>query len=105
MANKTDKKENKKEVKNRNMIIKNPRVTEKAALASEGGVYTFDVSTKATKNEIKKAILATYKVTPIKVNILTLKPKKVFIRGNWGVKGGGKKAVVYLKKGDKITFA
>lgn len=86
-------------------VIKGPRVTEKAALASSNGVYTFNVAKNATKNEVKKAIQALYKVTPVKVGITLVKEKKVFVRGNRGVKQGGKKAVVYLKKGDKIEFA
>jgi len=36
--------------------IKNPRVTEKASMAAEQNVYTFDISQSANKTEIKKAI-------------------------------------------------
>lgn len=105
MATKKTTKKEEKVKKEKNPIIKNPRITEKAALSSERGVYTFDVATSTNKSEIKKAIKTLYKVDPIKVNIVTIKPKRVFVRGNKGVKSGGKKAVVYLKKGDKITFA
>jgi ribosomal protein L23 len=45
-----------------------------------------------------------YKVTPVKVNIINLPAKIVFTRGKSGRKAGVKKAVVYLKKGDKIEF-
>ena len=85
-------------------IIKNPRVTEKASFAAEQNVYTFDVSSSANKTEIKKAIFTLYKVKPTKVNMLTVPRKVVFSRGKIGKKGGGKKALVYLKKGDKIEF-
>jgi len=85
-------------------IIKNPRVTEKASFLAEQNVYTFDVSKNANKTEIKKAIFALYKVKPVKVNILAVPAKKIFVRGKVGVKPGGKKALVYLKKGDKIEF-
>lgn len=105
MAKKTDTKKEVSEKKDKNPIIKNPRITEKAALSSEKGVYTFDVATDTNKSEIIKAIKTLYKVTPVKVNIIKNPAKRVFVRGNWGVKGGIKKAVVYLKKGDKITFA
>ena len=50
-------------------IIKNPRVTEKASFAAEQNVYTFDVSAKATKSEIKKAIFVLYKIHPAKGQI------------------------------------
>lgn len=89
----------------RNPVIKGPRITEKAAIFSEKGVYTFNVATTATKNEIKKAISTMYKVTPVKVTITQIKSKQVVVRGTIGTKSGGKKAQVYLKKGDKITFA
>ncbi len=86
-------------------IIKNPRVTEKASLAQEQNVYTFDVSTGANKTEIKKAIFSLFKVKPIRVNVLPVPKKKIMSRrGQAGVKGGGKKALVYLKAGDKIEF-
>ena len=85
-------------------IIKNPRVTEKASFNAEKNVYTFDVFQNANKSEIKKAIFALYKVKPVKVNILKVKEKQVVSRGVKGVKSGGKKALVYLKKEDKIEF-
>jgi large subunit ribosomal protein L23 len=85
-------------------IIKNPRVTEKASNAFEHNVYTFDIGAKANKTEIKKAIFSIYKVKPVKVNVLTVKKKNTFSRGIKGTKGGGRKALVYLKKGDKIEF-
>ncbi len=84
--------------------IKDPRVTEKSSVAAEQNVYYFNVVPSANKTEIKKAIFALYKVKPTKVNVLPIKSKKVFTRGKLGMKVGGKKAVVYLKKGDKIEF-
>lgn len=85
-------------------IIKNPRVTEKASFAYEQNVYTFDITESANKTEIKKAIFALYKVHPVKVNVLPVSKKTVMSRGKEGTKGGGRKALVYLKKGDKIEF-
>jgi len=89
-------------------VIKHPRVTEKAAILGEvRNAYTFDVSKDATKNDIKTAVEKIYKVSPVKVNITKIAYKKVLVRGQrnkYGYKNGGKKAVVYLKKGDKIQF-
>ena len=85
-------------------IIKNPRITEKASDALEKNVYIFNVDTSANKQEIKKAIFALYKVNPVKINILRIPRKIVFSKGKKGVRGGGKKALVYLKKEDKIEF-
>ena len=85
-------------------ILKNPRITEKASNNAEQNVYTFDVSPSANKTEISKAVFAFYKIKPVKVNVLPVPHKKTFSRGKKGVRGGGKKAFVYLKKGDKIEF-
>lgn len=84
--------------------IKKPRVTEKASFAAESNVYTFNVEKNANKTEIKKAIFALYKVKPVKVNIVNMMIKKTFMKGRAGQTGGGKKAMVYLKKGDKIEI-
>jgi ribosomal protein L23 len=59
---------------------------------------------KATKASIAASVKAVYKVTPLKVRVANIPDKQVFIRGKRGVKRGGKKAYVYLKKGDKIEI-
>jgi large subunit ribosomal protein L23 len=85
-------------------MIKGVRVTEKAARAAASNAYTFNVAVNANKSEIKKAIKMLYGVSPVRVTTTMIKEKSVFIRGKFGTKQGGKKAVVYLKKGDKIEF-
>jgi len=86
-------------------LIKGARITEKSAIYAEKGVYTFNVKQEANKNEIKKAIKLIYGVTPVNISITKIAKKTVTRRGIVSVKQGGKKAVVHLKKGDKITFA
>lgn len=88
-------------------ILKNPRITEKATAHGELGVYTFDVAEVATKRSVAGAIAALYKVTPRKVRIVTVpsKMKRSVRTGARGVSRGGKKAYVYLKKGDTITIS
>jgi large subunit ribosomal protein L23 len=85
-------------------IIKNPRITEKATFKAENNVYTFDITERANKTEIKKAIFAIYKVKPVKINVLKVEDKHVFSKGKKGVKSGGRKAYVYFKKEDKIEI-
>lgn len=86
-------------------IIKNPRITEKATLKGEvSNAYAFDVLPRATKKEIKKSIEKMYNVIPVKINTARIPDKQVSYKGKIGVKSGGKKAYVYLKKGDKIEF-
>ena len=85
-------------------IIVKPRITEKTATLSDDNVYTFQIAPDANKSEVLKEIERIYKVKPIKVNIAKTAEKKVFSRGRLGKKSGIKKAYVYLKKGDKISF-
>ena len=88
-------------------VLKNPRVTEKATLQSEKGVYVFDVAPRSTKKDVAEAVKALYKVTPRKINMVKVPSKRVSIRGKqnkYGVKSGGKKAYVYVKKGDTIDI-
>ena len=85
-------------------VLIRPRITEKATMLGEKNVYTFDVAREANKITVALAIKALYGVTPFRVNMVKVKSKSVIIRGKKGVKGGGKKALVFLKKGDKIEF-
>lgn len=87
-------------------VLIQPRITEKATIQSEKGVYVFEVNKNSTKKEIGSAIKHYYNVTPIKINIIKIPEKKISskIRGRKGIKRGGKKAYVYLKKGDKIEI-
>lgn len=88
-----------------NNVLLRPRITEKAAIAADKNrVYIFEVTSDATKKSIAASVRGAYGVTPKKVRVATIPPKNVFVRGKRGVKSGGKKAYVYLKKGDKIEL-
>ncbi len=90
-------------------VLIRPHVTEKATdIAEHGNVYAFEIHDDANKAQVKLAIEKLYKVTPAKVAILVRKPKYTISRTtNRRVlkKHSLKKALVYLKKGDKIEFA
>lgn len=93
--------------KNRILLnLKRPHVTEKSSRLSANAnpAYTFLVNKDANKTEVAKAVKEIYKIKPIKVNIVNLPEKDVFSRGKWGTKSAIKKAVVYLKKGEKIDI-
>jgi len=94
----------KQKTQNPGGIILSPRITEKAARNAGNNVYTFNVAPTTTKIEIKKAIEDLYGVKPARVTTSTIKHKTVQRKGIFGVKGGGKKAMVYLKKGDSIEL-
>jgi large subunit ribosomal protein L23 len=84
-------------------VLLRPRVTEKAALqADHSNVYVFEVTKDATEKSVKASIKDAYNITPLRVRLLSIPTKTVFRRGKVGTKGGGKKAYIYLKKGDKI---
>jgi len=86
-------------------FLKKAHVTEKSGVKSEKeNVYTFQVQKDATKKNIAAEIARIYKVTPIGVNIVNLPAKAVVRRGKRGKKQAVKKALVFLKKGDKIAF-
>ncbi len=86
-------------------VIKKPRITEKAGIKADSqNVYTFEVQRIATKKDVALAVKELYKVTPIKINITNLPAKQVLSRGKKGATARVKKAIVFLKKGDKIAF-
>lgn len=85
-------------------VLLRPRVTEKATMKAEENVYTFEISSRASKNDVAHAIKHEYGVLPVKINVVKLPRKSVFIRGKKGATAAVKKAYVYLKKGDKIEF-
>ncbi len=81
-----------------------PRVTEKSGILSQGGVYTFEVGANSNKDSIKKAFVALYKVTPVRIAVINTPIKKVFVKGRRGTVSGIRKAVITVKKGEKIEF-
>ena len=86
-------------------VLHSPRITEKASMHMEHSAYVFDIAQSANKKQIKDAIFAIYKVKPVKVAIVNIRTKTTrnMRTGQTGVKGGGKKAYVYLKSGENIT--
>lgn len=82
--------------------IKKARSTEKSIIATDKNKYVFEVDKRANKDNLRQEILKTYKVTPIKINIINSPAKTVMRKGRAGTVSGFKKAIVTLKKGDKI---
>ena len=85
--------------------ILRPHITEKSGILSQLGVYTFQVTKNANKATVAKAIAALYKVTPVKVAMINLPSKSIVVKGRLGAVPAIRKAVVTVKKGDKIDFA
>ncbi len=91
-------------MESKNITVK-PVVSEKSyTLANASNKYTFVVENDANKIEIKNAVEAKYKVKVEAVNIV-VKPGKM--KRDWKTnrksrKSDIRKAIVTLKKGDKI---
>lgn len=85
-------------------LIKKPIVTEKSVSEAELGKYVFLVSDSATKPEVKKALKGIYKVDVVKINIVNSRPKTKRMGNYLYSKSGYKKAVVTLKKGQKLDI-
>lgn len=88
----------------KNSVIIGPRVTEKAAYATERNVFVFNIASTANKIQVRQAVKEMYKVTPLKVTVVVSKPKAKTFRGVPGYRSGFKKAYVTLKKGDTIDL-
>ncbi len=87
-------------------VIIRPKLTEKISfLEAKQPVYLFEVSRGATKRSVAAAIAALYKVTPVKIAIVRIPPKKSFSRGLVSYGATRRKAYVYLSKGEKIEIA
>jgi large subunit ribosomal protein L23 len=86
-------------------VIKGPVITEKASRGMEGaGQYVFEVDSRANKIQIRKAVESAFKVGVVKVNTMWMRGKLKRIRWQIGSTSDWKKAVVTLKKGQKIEY-
>jgi large subunit ribosomal protein L23 len=94
-------------MKSAHVAITAPWFSEKAILATEKGIYAFEVPQSVNKFEIAKAVTELYKVTPRKVRIVNLPGKRVSLKTRRGaaVRAARRKAYIYLKKGETIQFA
>jgi large subunit ribosomal protein L23 len=87
-------------------LIEKPLVTEKSTVLQDiRNQYAFRVQTQANKSEIRKAVESLFDVHVEKVRIITM-PRKLRRRfGRPGWSAPWKKALVTLRKGDRIEIA
>jgi len=88
-------------------IIKKPLITEKTLTLAREGKYTFQVDKQASKKAVAGAIGKFFQVKVKKVWLLKVRGKKkrsLTARGKIIKKPDWKKAIVQLKKGEKIDF-
>lgn len=80
-------------------------LTEKTSILNGMNQYAFKVFKNASKIEIKKAIEKLYGVHVEKVRVAIVPEKERQLGRFKGVKSGFKKAIVRLRKGEKIEVA
>jgi large subunit ribosomal protein L23 len=87
-----------------NQVIIQPVITEKTTGLGELNKYVFKVDITATKTAVAQAVKGIFSVEPERVNIINVRGKKKRVRYKYGYKTSWKKAIVTLKKGDKIEL-
>lgn len=85
-------------------LIHRPLVTEKATRLLEDNKYTFEVSPKATKPQIKAAIESLFDVKVLAVNTAMPPRKKKRVGKFVGFRSQYKRAIVTLAPGDSINL-
>jgi len=85
-------------------LVKRPLITEKSSNLASINQYVFLIEKGATGPEVKKAIEATYKVKVAAVRTINLPSKMKRIGRNLHEKAGVRKAIVTLKKGEKLDI-
>lgn len=83
-------------------IILKPILSEKSLAESQNNKYVFKVAKAANKHLVAEALKAIYKVDTEKVNIINLHIENKVRKGHLTQIKGFKKAIVTLKKGQKI---
>jgi len=83
-------------------ILRAPHITEKATDLVKKNQYVFKVWPRANKVEIKKAIENLYGVEVVSVKIIKVPRKRRRLGRISGWRKGYKKAIVKIKKGQKI---
>jgi len=85
-------------------ILIEPVLTEKSNVMREEGKYVFRVASSATKIQVKEAVRRLFNVTPVDCTILVVGGKPKRVRQKAGYTSSWKKAVVRLKKDEKIAL-
>jgi large subunit ribosomal protein L23 len=85
-------------------ILVRPLLTERGAQAQEqNNTYTFEAALGATKTDIKAAVQTLFEVEKVRTMIVAGKFRRMGRGG--GLRPDWKKAIVTVKKGQKIDFA
>jgi len=83
-------------------ILIHPIITEKAVELQKENKYVFRVNSRATKIDIKNAVHTLFGVTVLQVNTVNVKGKVKRLGRYEGHTRSWKKAIVFVKPGEKI---
>jgi large subunit ribosomal protein L23 len=83
-------------------ILIEPVLSEKANILREEGKYVFKVDPRATKIQIKEAVRRLFNVHPVSCTVMVVGGKPKRQRNRAGYTSTWKKAIVRLKKDEKI---
>ncbi len=85
--------------------LKTPYITEKTNLIKDTeNKFCFKVDKNSNKVEVKKAIEKIFSVKVEKVGILNMQGKKKRLGKSEGKKASWKKAIITIKKGEKLSI-
>ncbi|MFM7407481.1 MAG: 50S ribosomal protein L23 [Cuspidothrix sp.] len=82
-------------------LVRRPILTEKATMLMEQNKYTFEVTPKATKTQIRSAIEDLFAVKVVKINTAVPPRKKRRVGRFIGFKPQYKRAIVTVAPGDE----
>jgi len=85
-------------------VLRFPHISEKATKLAEENQYVFNVYKQANKTEIKKAIEGLYGVDVLSVKVINIPKRRRRLGRITGWRKGYKKAIVKIKKGQKIEI-
>jgi len=85
-------------------LVRRPIITEKATLLLENNQYTFEVSPRSTKPEIKAAVESLFEVKVVGVSTINPPRKQRRVGKFLGYRPIYKRAVVTLADGDSIAL-
>ncbi|MDZ4185041.1 MAG: 50S ribosomal protein L23 [Desulfuromonadales bacterium] len=86
-------------------ILRRPVITEKATwIREKENAVVFEVDSKATKMEIRRAVETAFSVSVKGVRTAIVRGKNARVGKSTGRKKNWKKAYVTLKEGDQIEF-
>ena len=89
-------------IRETNLLLKTPHITEKATDLVKNNQYVFKVFPRANKTEVKKAVENVFGVDVMSVRIINVPKRKRRLGKVEGFRTGYKKAIIRIKAGQKI---